>query len=1347
MFNPGDTFPYIGLRPFSEDDSLYFKGRDEQILQLTALLEANKFLMVTGASGDGKSSLVYAGLVPNARAGFFKAKHPNWVVADFRPERSPLSNLSKTISRNLRIGNEDSVEVELRRGFSSLVELYLSSGLNLDEQSDEWVNASEDERDDLQRKAANLLIVADQFEEFFTNPENYYKNSPSADSQLVINLLLETARISIKKNLPIYIVCTMRSDYIGQCAAFRGLPEFIGFSQFFVPRLKRKEMVQVVKEPAFLHGDKITNRLAERIVYDLGEGIDQLPVLEHAMNEVWIQAKHGHEELDLIHYAMAGGMSPEELPVEYRNTFDAWFKTLPVKLQEAYQHPGLSQIIDTHANKLYLSAADHYNQHHPTKISTAEAQLIIKVAFTCLTKMDEDRAVRNRMTLQEITNILDQPKLTSEVVGGVLNIFRETGNTFLRPYISDDPESRELKPDSVLDITHESLIRNWELLLSWAKEEYDHLTVYEDFKKQLDRWIESNKSGNFLLPIGPLTFFENWHATLKPNKFWINRYLDPGLDMDARLKKAQQIIDDTNEFLNRSARKVRVTRMIVKYGATRIAAILGVILVIGLCGFYYWDADQKKNENVVNTILREGRTYMGDPRFNVDDKADFLINAEYHSPGAYREILDNLPGNERFDLILATYFKFVRHNANPWLRKSLLLYGDSLLTALKVNKENAGSLMERMKSLNILVMTSSHYLSFYEDNEIERVLQRSVTQSKDILGQAYSQSFSLDSLQPALLADGLENVLNNNGFTHEEAEALTGLISPFEGPQGKENFHKYFPSNKLINISNGNNFRHNAGYQLLAYLYGYLGNLETVTACVDSLLKYHPNYSTFRNNVVNIAAYLFKGGHITETDKLLASYAQKQKVLKKDLYEYWLNNSGYMYRHVGFKLNTGINHNANLELLDYHTIINLFDEYFKLIHKEYTTPDELNFNLALYYKHRGIMLAKIDADKQGRRGFNPEPLYKEALAAYQKVSWPYLDQHVEVYIEDTWLGQITKQSRKRKELFLYPDHYPKVPDNRHGQARYFHYSFFEFLLRSGKFPALFTQAEDYSYLIDWVTAYNRYVKPDYFSQHIKNFVAMPLETLARVDSVLSGSAAASGLNSNLVRLILMDEYYKIGNLEKADALFQKLDFARLHENLQQGNPNDLDVVYYRIMRLAQRMAYEGRRNLALKTILTVPGTSNVIRSYAIVPLELLRKEGGAKMEIFVYLDSTLTELDRLTDFFFFGPDPRFIVILTTGQMGGMDMINMAKHFAGKLSIGQQSGAIENLVLGIALSGDYFKAYTAIPPIALIDRLTYYNIILSVEGEKKSQDVEWTTYFIRYVDWQVWDFVSFAPEVF
>jgi len=71
MANEPKICPYPGLRPFNEQESLYFKGREKHIDKIMAELETKKFLMVTGASGDGKSSLIYAGLLPNVRAGFF----------------------------------------------------------------------------------------------------------------------------------------------------------------------------------------------------------------------------------------------------------------------------------------------------------------------------------------------------------------------------------------------------------------------------------------------------------------------------------------------------------------------------------------------------------------------------------------------------------------------------------------------------------------------------------------------------------------------------------------------------------------------------------------------------------------------------------------------------------------------------------------------------------------------------------------------------------------------------------------------------------------------------------------------------------------------------------------------------------------------------------------------------------------------------------------------------------------------------------------------------------------------------------------------------------------------------
>ena len=237
----------------------------------------------------------------------------------------------------------------------------------------------------------------------------------------------------------------MRSDYIGQCSSFRGLPEYIGYSQFFVPRLKRKELKQVIEEPAVLSGNRITQRLTERLVYDLAEGVDQLPILQHALSQIWLMANRGEEEMDLVHYAMVGGMPSSELPPSDLIRFEEWFKGLPDYQQKFYSETGLNKVIENHASRLYESAAEYYNAEHPeTPITTKDAKNIIALTFSCLTKIDNSRAVRNRMTLKEITAIINRSHLSAEIVGRVLNIFREEGNSFVRPFKTDDKATHVL---------------------------------------------------------------------------------------------------------------------------------------------------------------------------------------------------------------------------------------------------------------------------------------------------------------------------------------------------------------------------------------------------------------------------------------------------------------------------------------------------------------------------------------------------------------------------------------------------------------------------------------------------------------------------------------------------------------------------------------------------------------------------------------------------------------------------------------------------------------------------------------------------------------------------------------
>ncbi len=566
--------PYPGLRPFNEDESIYFKGREEHVKKIISQLEERKFLMLTGASGDGKSSIVYAGIIPNARAGFFKAKYNNWVIADFRPERTPLTNFAIALTQQLELGDAAKVEKELGYGFSSLVNIYKSSSFYVDEKNEQWKNANDAEKKKLKRKGANLLILVDQFEEFFTNPENYSDGNISIPSQTVVNLLLETSKIALAEDLPIYIICTMRSDYIGQCASFRGLPEYIGYSQFFVPRLKRKEIFQVIEDPATLSGNKIANRLSETLINELGEGFDQLPVLQHALNQVWLAADTGNAQMDLVHLAKLAGLQERYLPETDRPVFSKWFSDIQPFKKPFFLKPSLENVLNAHANTLYETAADYYNSHSGNKISKEEAEFIIKKTFQSLTKIDASRAVRNRMTLQEITDIINKPNITTDMIGGVLNIFRLQGNTFLKPFVPDNEPSHQLKPTDVLDITHESLIRNWELLLQWAKEENENWLNFLDLNKQLQRWLANKKSSLYYLPLGTLSYFEKWYYDFNPNKYWLKKYDNSKATLEEKDAKAEKTIVELRNFIKSSRSAISRKRTLL------IASVCTVVVIL-----------------------------------------------------------------------------------------------------------------------------------------------------------------------------------------------------------------------------------------------------------------------------------------------------------------------------------------------------------------------------------------------------------------------------------------------------------------------------------------------------------------------------------------------------------------------------------------------------------------------------------------------------------------------------------------------------------------------------------------------------------------------------------------------
>ena len=449
--------PYPGLRPFQEDEAHLFFGREAQIEDMLARLEDRRFLAVVGTSGCGKSSLVRAGLIPALEQGFLSEALPNWRMAVMRPGSAPFDNLTTTLLSEAALGPERQsatqaaalLQATLRRGPVGLVEAVAESHLP---------------------EGTNLLLVVDQFEELFRY-RTQTKNINDADA--FVSLLLKSAQ-SGQSEVPIYVVITMRSDFIGDCALFTGLPETINDSQFLTPRLTRDQYREAIVEPALVAGGQLTDALVNRLLNDLRGEPDQLPVLQHALMRMWTQAADNAPDsaLTLHDYEAVGG---------------------------------LAGALSKHCDEILYNDLD------------AEQQRIAEVLFRALCeRSSEQRDTRRPAKLGEIAAIAG---VDVEAVIPVVDAFRGAGRNFLTPPFPDP-----LDAETTLDISHESLIRQWPTLNAWVVAEAESARQYQRLEDAAKR--RQQRAGAELWRGVDLENARVWKEHEKPTEAWAARYGD-----------------------------------------------------------------------------------------------------------------------------------------------------------------------------------------------------------------------------------------------------------------------------------------------------------------------------------------------------------------------------------------------------------------------------------------------------------------------------------------------------------------------------------------------------------------------------------------------------------------------------------------------------------------------------------------------------------------------------------------------------------------------------------------------------------------------------------------------------
>jgi Novel STAND NTPase 1 len=299
--------PYRGLLPFDESDAEVFYGRERVATALAVKLAARVTrggpVVVTGASGAGKSSLLRAGLLPLLARGQQVQGSQQWPRIVMTPTKDPLTELA---ARLAALGGGGTIAV--REGLVQHPDQgHLSvwpAVLAVTARRGEALPVSAD-------KTARLVLIVDQFEQVFTlNP------GPDGEAarQAFITALCAAATnpVGPGQEPPALIVIAVRGDFWDRCAAYPELAGALQDGQFIVGPMTESELRVAITGPADAAGLHIDPALTDTILSDLqaAGGDDRsgvLPLLSQAMSLTW--EKREGDRLTSHGYAQAGGVS------------------------------------------------------------------------------------------------------------------------------------------------------------------------------------------------------------------------------------------------------------------------------------------------------------------------------------------------------------------------------------------------------------------------------------------------------------------------------------------------------------------------------------------------------------------------------------------------------------------------------------------------------------------------------------------------------------------------------------------------------------------------------------------------------------------------------------------------------------------------------------------------------------------------------------------------------------------------------------------------------------------------------------------------------------------------------
>lgn len=489
--------PFPGIKSFTAAEDKFFFGRNTAVAEVLDLIKTYRFCALVGPSGSGKTSLIHSGIIPE----LITDKKQDWIPVTVRPGLNPIEALVRGFQR---VFPHQINEADVNKFVSTSMDLGdLIADKGLDGHS--------------------FYLVVDQFEELFISwptVRKKKKNGRHPEATRLVDLLIK----AIESDKPsIYVMISIRSDFMDACSLYRSLAEKMNRSKYLLTPMTRAALSKAILGPIQRAGARVESGFEEYLLDDLEEVEIQLPMLQHALMRTWDYWIH------------QGNLEK------------------PITISD-YQSVGtLKNAIGDHLEEAF------------NELSQFQKEICEKLFKSITYKGDQNEVFRRQSPLQTIARIA---QCSVEELKDVVELFRKQGRAFIAPH-----PPFALSPETQVELAHESLVELWPRLKEWVDEEADSINMY----MKLSEASALYQQGRTELWRPPeLQQAIIWKNTQKPSPAW-------GVQYNPAFERAMVFLNTSEEeYAWEQERKIilQKRKLIMNRAITIFLGVLVVVLAL-----------------------------------------------------------------------------------------------------------------------------------------------------------------------------------------------------------------------------------------------------------------------------------------------------------------------------------------------------------------------------------------------------------------------------------------------------------------------------------------------------------------------------------------------------------------------------------------------------------------------------------------------------------------------------------------------------------------------------------------------------------------------------------------------